>query len=88
MILLFLVEGTITARVSLQVRSPGKLVGIARCRRLQVEDGGQISGKVEMLTDTPAEIPSTASAAEPAHPPATAIETQPSAMPLKPDLLG
>jgi cytoskeletal protein CcmA (bactofilin family) len=45
------VDGTLTARVSLVVRSTGKLLGTARCRRLQVEDGGQITGRVEMNTE-------------------------------------
>jgi len=81
-------EGTVTARASLQVRAPGKLFGVARCRRLQVEDGGQISGKVEMLTDTPAETSPSAPSAEAAHQPAVTTEAQPSAMPIKPDLLG
>ena len=83
------VEGTVTARSSLQVRSPGKLLGVARCRRLQVEDGGQISGKVEMLTDAPAEVPPAAIEAPAAAPAAaTSTEAWPSAMPIKPDLIG
>ena len=46
-----MIDGTLTARGSLVVRSTGKVVGTARCRRLQVEDGGQITGHIEMLTD-------------------------------------
>ena len=45
------VDGTLTARGNLIVRATGKLLGTARCRRLQVEDGGQISGRIEMITD-------------------------------------
>ncbi len=45
------VEGTITARGNLIVRATGVVLGTARCRRLQVEDGGQITGRIEMLTD-------------------------------------
>jgi len=45
------VDGTLTARGNLIVRTTGKLLGTARCRRLQVEDGGQISGRIEMITD-------------------------------------
>lgn len=45
------IDGTLTARASLIVRGSGKVLGTARCRRLQVEEGGQISGRVEMLTD-------------------------------------
>ena len=43
------VDGTLTARGSLMVRATGKLLGTARYRRLQVEDGGQISGRMEMV---------------------------------------
>lgn len=75
-----IVEGTVTARTSLQVRSQGKLIGTARCKRLQVEDGGQISGKVEMLTE--GGTPETTHAA----PAASHNESWPSAMPVKPDL--
>jgi cytoskeletal protein CcmA (bactofilin family) len=42
-------DGTITARGALVVRASGKVLGVARCRRLQVEEGGQISGRIEML---------------------------------------
>jgi cytoskeletal protein CcmA (bactofilin family) len=48
------IDGTLTARGSLTIRSSGRVLGTARCRRLQVEDGGQITGRVEMLTDQPA----------------------------------
>jgi cytoskeletal protein CcmA (bactofilin family) len=43
------IDGTLTARGSLIVRATGKVLGTARCRRLQVEDGGQITGHMEML---------------------------------------
>jgi len=33
------------------VRATGRVLGTARFRRLQVEDGGQISGQTEMLTE-------------------------------------
>jgi len=46
------VDGTLTARGSLLVRATGKLLGTARCRRLQVEDGGQITGRIEMILET------------------------------------
>ena len=45
------IDGTLVAHGTLVVRASGKLLGSARCRRLQVEDGGQISGRLEMLTD-------------------------------------
>ena len=48
------IDGTLTARGNLIVRSTGRVLGTARCRRLQVEDGGQITGRIEMLTDTAA----------------------------------
>jgi len=46
------IDGTLTARNTLIVRSTGRVLGTARCRRLQVEDGGQITGRIEMLGDT------------------------------------
>jgi cytoskeletal protein CcmA (bactofilin family) len=45
------IDGAVTARAALVIRSTGKVIGTARCRRLQVEDGGQISGRIEMITD-------------------------------------
>jgi cytoskeletal protein CcmA (bactofilin family) len=59
------IDGTLTARGSMIVRATGKVLGTARCRRLQVEDGGQITGRMEMLTDQ-----STASLSRPAAEPA------------------
>jgi cytoskeletal protein CcmA (bactofilin family) len=47
------IDGTLTARASLIVRGSGKVLGTARCRRLQVEDGGQITGRIEMISDQP-----------------------------------
>lgn len=45
------IDGTLTARGTLVVRNTGRVLGTARCRRLQVEDGGQITGRIEMLND-------------------------------------
>ncbi len=45
------IDGTLTARTTLIVRNTGRVLGTARCRRLQVEDGGQITGRIEMLND-------------------------------------
>jgi cytoskeletal protein CcmA (bactofilin family) len=45
------IDGTLTARGNLIVRASGRMLGTARCRRLQVEDGGQITGRIEMITD-------------------------------------
>ncbi len=47
------IDGTITARGSLIVSATGKVIGTARCRRLKVEDGGQITGTIEMITEAP-----------------------------------
>ncbi len=47
------VDGTITVRGNLIVRATGSVLGTARCRRLQVEDGGQITGRIEMLSEQP-----------------------------------
>lgn len=47
-------DGTLTARGQLVIRATGRVVGIARCRRLMVEDGGQVSGRMEMIGDGPA----------------------------------
>lgn len=45
------IDGTLTVRGNLTIRAAGKVMGTARCRRLQVEDGGQISGQMEMISD-------------------------------------
>lgn len=45
------IDGTLTARGTLVVRNTGRVLGTARCRRLQVEDGGQITGRIEMLSE-------------------------------------
>ncbi len=60
------IDGTLTARGSLLVRATGKVLGTARCRRLQVEDGGQITGHIEMLTDQARSEPTPRPMSEPA----------------------
>lgn len=45
-----ILEGNITAQGNLTVTASGKLLGKAKCRRLKVEDGGQVTGQVEMIT--------------------------------------
>jgi cytoskeletal protein CcmA (bactofilin family) len=45
------IDGTLVARGALVVRGTGRVLGTARCRRLQVEDGGQITGRIEMITE-------------------------------------
>jgi cytoskeletal protein CcmA (bactofilin family) len=67
------IDGVITARTSLIVRASGSVLGRARCRRLQVEDGGQLTGQIEMLTDTPV----AAAAATPAAPAPASDLSQP-----------
>jgi cytoskeletal protein CcmA (bactofilin family) len=60
------IDGTLTARGSLVVRSSGRVLGTARCRRLQVEDGGQITGRIEMISDqVPSDLPPRQPAVEP-----------------------
>ncbi len=44
-------DGSLTARGSLLVRNGGMVIGEARCRRLRVEDGGQITGRIEMTAE-------------------------------------
>jgi cytoskeletal protein CcmA (bactofilin family) len=53
------IDGTLTARNALIIRATGRVLGVARCRRLQVEDGGQMTGRIEMLSDAPATAPAT-----------------------------
>lgn len=48
------IDGTLTARGTLNIRNTGRVIGTARCRRLQVEDGGQMTGRIEMLTEAAA----------------------------------
>lgn len=45
------IDGTLTARSNLVVRATGKVLGTAHYRRLQVEDGGQITGELKMTVD-------------------------------------
>lgn len=65
------IDGTLTVRGSLTIRSTGRLLGKAKCRRLKVEDGGQVTCQMEMIT-TPAApaapAPAAPAAAQPAAP--------------------
>ena len=45
------IDGTLTARGNLIVRATGKVLGTAHYRRLQVEDGGQITGELKMIIE-------------------------------------
>ena len=67
------IDGTVIARANLIVRATGVVLGTARCRRLQVEDGGQITGRIEMLNDT-AHSPSAAPLPSVARPDASQAE--------------
>ncbi len=61
------IDGTLTVRASLIIRGTGRVLGTARCRRLQVEDGGQITGRMEMITDQPqSDLPVRQTADQPA----------------------
>ncbi|MCA3301334.1 MAG: polymer-forming cytoskeletal protein [Roseomonas sp.] len=50
-------DGTLTATGNLIIRATGRVLGVARSRRLSVEDGGQLTGRMEMITDAPASSP-------------------------------
>jgi len=75
------VDGTLTARGNLIIRATGRLIGTAKCRRLQVEDGGQVTGRLEMITDSPSRgaqpVGEPISAVKPAPSPTQAIEPAP-----------
>ncbi len=45
------IDGTLSCRATLVVISTGRVLGEVRCYRLQVEDGGHITGQIEMITD-------------------------------------
>jgi cytoskeletal protein CcmA (bactofilin family) len=61
-------DGSITATSRLVIRSTGKVTGTIRCQRLMVEEGAQVSGKIEMIAASTAATaparPAAASAAE------------------------
>jgi cytoskeletal protein CcmA (bactofilin family) len=46
-------DGTLNATGSLIIRATGRVLGVARSRRLSVEDGGQLTGRMEMITESP-----------------------------------
>jgi cytoskeletal protein CcmA (bactofilin family) len=62
-------DGTLNATGSLTIRATGRVLGVARARRLSVEDGGQLTGRMEMITDA------SASPAMPVSPPVRVVET-------------
>jgi cytoskeletal protein CcmA (bactofilin family) len=62
-------DGTLTATGSLIIRATGRVLGVARSRRLSVEDGGQLTGRMEMITEA------SASPSMPVAPPVRVVET-------------
>ncbi len=75
------VDGTLTARGNLTIRATGRLIGTARCRRLQVEDGGQVTGRLEMITEgartSPQPLGEPITSSRPAPAPTAAVEPAP-----------
>jgi cytoskeletal protein CcmA (bactofilin family) len=62
-------DGTLNATGSLIIRATGRVLGVARSRRLSVEDGGQLTGRMEMITEA------SASPSMPVSPPVRVVET-------------
>jgi cytoskeletal protein CcmA (bactofilin family) len=62
-------DGTLTATGSLIIRATGRVLGVARSRRLSVEDGGQLTGRMEMITEA------SASPSMPVAPPVRVVES-------------
>lgn len=58
-------EGNLVAQGNLVVTATGRLIGQAKCRRLKVEDGGQITGQIEMITSEKIKTTTTTPDAEP-----------------------
>lgn len=52
-----LFDGTLTVRGALVIRGTGRVTGEARYGKLSVEEGGQISGRMEMISGAPAAPP-------------------------------
>jgi cytoskeletal protein CcmA (bactofilin family) len=69
------IDGTLTARHALIVRATGRVLGTARCRRLQVEDGGQITGRIGLAgcSGTPQPVAAAATGAADAAVPVTLV---------------
>ncbi len=61
-------DGAMTVRVALVVRATGKVLGNVRTRRLTVEEGGQISGRIEMINEPAAAPAAPAAASTPSRP--------------------
>jgi cytoskeletal protein CcmA (bactofilin family) len=63
-----LMDGILTVKGSLVLRGTGQVIGEARCRRLQVEDGGQLSGKISMIGESTPPTPSSSSSSSSSAP--------------------
>jgi cytoskeletal protein CcmA (bactofilin family) len=74
-------DGAIVARTALVVRSTGRVLGNVRCRKLTVEEGGQISGRIEMISDQQG-----ASLASMPARPGPGVAPMPDAMPLRAEM--
>jgi cytoskeletal protein CcmA (bactofilin family) len=70
-------DGTLNASGSLTILATGRVIGTARARRLAVEDGGQLSGKMEMISDTPGAMPAARPAPAPGPAAVPARSTEP-----------
>lgn len=68
-------DGSVTATTRLVVRSTGRVTGTIRCQRLMVEEGAQVSGKIEMISAPAAAAP--ARPAAPESPPAPPVPPEP-----------
>jgi cytoskeletal protein CcmA (bactofilin family) len=68
------VDGSLVVRGSLTVRGTGRLLGKASCCRLKVEDGGQISGQLEMLPENSGSATSSATSTTTIAPASVASE--------------
>jgi cytoskeletal protein CcmA (bactofilin family) len=67
------IDGTLIARGTLVVRATGRVLGTVRCRRLQVEDGGQLFGQLEMLGASTGQAATSAAAPAAAEWPRTSV---------------
>lgn len=72
-------EGDITVRGTLKVRSTGRITGNIRYGTLEVENGGQLSGTIQVLGAAPAATPAPAAASvqAPAAPAPVQVATAP-----------
>ena len=55
-----LFEGDITVRQHLSVRPTGRLKGAVRCRKLEIDFGGEVDGEISILRDQEKDLPTAA----------------------------